>query len=121
MIPYTKLIPGTNYKVLWRAWTHKDFTKPHTTQELGTFIKHRTDIPDWNRSVLEFQPSSSATPIILRAREIHAFVPSTNYIKQMEEAERRINTQIGDLSLKEELIIHCWKPEKIAMLGLYTD
>jgi len=113
MIPYTKLIPGVAYKVLWRAWTHADFSSPHTETELGIFMKHRHDIPDWNNSVLEFQQSPTTEHIILRAREIHAFVPSTNYKTQMAEAERRINTQINGLSLKEELMICCWKPENL--------
>ena len=113
-VHHSKLIPGIGYKVLLRAWTHAGWNNPHTTTELGIFMKHRHDIPDWAGTVLEFQHPAAAAPIILRAREIHAFVPSTDYSAQMAEAERRMNTQINGLSLKEELIIYCWKPENIS-------
>ena len=116
-VQHSKLIPGLKYKLLWRAWTHSDFSKPHTIEELGTFIRHRPDLPDWNKSVLEFQNTDE--PRIIRAREIHAFVEYSNY---REEAEHRLNRIINGISLKEELMIHCWNPEKSNWLNqVYHD
>jgi hypothetical protein len=109
LITFPDLIPGNAYKILWRSWADTDFSNPYLEQDLGIFIRHRLDIPDWNQSVLEFQQPMES-PKIVRAREVHAFIQLTQYKKQMEQAEIRMTQIINGTCLKEELIAKVLKP-----------
>lgn len=117
LIAIPDLIPGYNYKILWRSWADTDFSNPYLEQDLGIFIRHRLDMPDWNHSVLEFQQPMEP-PKIVRAREVHAFIQLTHYKKQMELAEKRMCQLINGTCLKEEIISKALCPEPTIFISI---
>lgn len=117
LITYQDLIPGNAYKILWRSWADSDFSNPYLEQDLGIFIRHRLDISDWNRSALEFQQPMEP-PKIVRAREVHAFIQTTEYKKQIEQAEKRMCEIINGICLKEELILKATRLESAIFIGI---
>lgn len=112
LIAFPDLIPGNAYKILWRSWADTDFSTPYLEQDLGIFIRHRLDISDWYQSVLEFQQPMEP-PKFVRAREVHAFIQSTQYKKQIEQAEKHMCQLINGTCLKEELIAKVLKPTRL--------
>ena len=104
LVAFTDLVPDENYKMLCRKWTDTDFSRPYSEKVVGLFIRRRLDISDWNNSVLEFQ-TPDGLRVIIRARDIHAFMPYIDYEKHMEEAETRMREHVNGISMKEEILM----------------
>jgi len=104
LVHFTDLVSGENYKMLCRKWTSPDFRQPYSEKVVGLFIRRILDISDWNNSVLEFQ-THGGLRVIIRARDIHAFMPYIDYTKHMEEAETRMCEQVNGISMKEEILM----------------
>jgi len=104
---------GTNYDVLWHAWTDTVHANPHTTTSPGLFVCHRHDMPDWAAAALEFCDDTGASHIF-RARTIHMFRPvPPAYKKLMVKAEKRMNTMSSSgTSLKEEICVTAFNPSR---------